>query len=224
MRILVVEDEEKLAESLREGLTAEGYAVDCSYTGTDGLNTLRVGRSEYDLVILDIMLPGIDGLEICRQARTSDIKTPILLLTARDGINDRVLGLDAGADDYLGKPFAFTELLARIRSLLRRPPLSVDPIIIVRDLEMDTAARTVRRAGMDIQLTTKQFALLEYFTRNAGKVLSREDIISHSWDFAFDSYSNLVDAHIKNLRKRIDTNPHDPLFETIRGTGYRLKT
>jgi DNA-binding response OmpR family regulator len=223
MWLLVVVDEEKLANSLKDGLTTEGYAVDCAYTGNDGWNLLNSGSAEYDMAILDVMLPGIDGLEICRQARAAGILLPLLLLTARDGVDDRVFGLDAGADDYLGKPFAFTELLARIRSLLRRPPLSVDPIIRVRNLTLDTASRTVTRGGKEVALTTKQFSLLEYFARNPGRVLSREEIMAHGWDFAFDSFSNLVDAHIKNLRKRIDTNPHDPLFETIRGVGYRLK-
>jgi DNA-binding response OmpR family regulator len=223
MHILIIEDEEKLAESLREGLVMEGYAVDCRFTGTEGWNMLRNGSEEYDLIILDIMLPGMDGLEVCRRMRSKNIKVPVILLTARDGIDDRIIGLDAGADDYLGKPFAFSELLARIRSLLRRPPLSVNPIIQVRDLVVDTATQTVTRSGTKIVLTTKQFSLLEYFARNAGKVLSREDILAHGWDFSFDSFSNLVDAHVKNLRKRIDKDSNDPLFETIRGIGYRLK-
>jgi DNA-binding response OmpR family regulator len=223
MRILVVEDEERLARALKRGLRREGYAVDCLADGTAAELRLRVSHDDYDLVILDLTLPGKDGVDVCRDVRARSISLPVLMLTARDGTEAKVAGIDSGADDYLIKPFDFDELLARLRMLLRRPRQILPPELVVSDLVLDPAGRRVTRAGEEVVLTTKEFALLEFFARNAGQVLSREQILTHVWDEEFDSFSNVVDVHIKNLRGKIDHGRRDSVVETVRGLGYRLK-
>jgi DNA-binding response OmpR family regulator len=223
MRILIVEDEEKLALSLKKGLEKEGYAVDYIMDGEAGERRIVINHKDYDLVILDLMLPGKDGFQICRSVREQQITTPILVLTARDATDDKVAALDAGADDYLVKPFSFEELMARVRALLRRPEQALPNQLVVRDLILDTTTRKVTRKGKELNLTLKEFNLLEYLMRNVDQVLTREQILDHLWDFAFDSFSNVVDVHIKNLRKKIDGNYNEKLLETIRGVGYRIK-
>jgi DNA-binding response OmpR family regulator len=223
MRVLVVEDEEKLARTLQRGLEREGYAVDVVLDGTQALTRLRVNHEDYDLAVLDVMLPGVDGLSVCRRLRADGVALPILMLTARDATADKVAGLDSGADDYLVKPFAFEELVARIRTLLRRPPQVLPPRLQVGDLALEPHSRLVTRGGREISLTTKEFALLEYFMRNAGEVLTREQIMSHAWDFEFDGFSNVVDVHVKNLRAKIDAKGGPKLFHTVRGVGYVLR-
>ncbi|MCL4358449.1 response regulator transcription factor [Patescibacteria group bacterium] len=220
MRILIIEDEEKLAQSLKNGLGKEGYAVDCVFDGETGAKRIEIEGSDYDLIILDLMLPRKNGLEICQEVRQKDINVPILMLT----VEDRVTGLDLGADDYLVKPFAFEELLARIRTLLRRPRNNLLLELKYKDINLNPATRKVYVNNKEIDLTTKEFNLLEYFLRNTGQVLTREDLLNHLWDFNFSSFSNVIDVHMKNLRKKIDNGKKDKLFETIRGVGYRLKT
>jgi DNA-binding response OmpR family regulator len=222
MKLLVVEDEHKIANALKQGLEQESYAVDVAYDGDQGLaNALG---SNYDLILLDRMLPGsIDGLELCRQLRGKNIHTPILMLTAKDGVNDRVSGLDSGADDYLAKPFAFEELLARIRALLRRPQDATSPILKVGDLTLDPADFVVKRAGTEIALSKREFALLEYLMRNPGRILSKQKIIGHVWDFDADILPNTVEVYMGYLRNKID-KPFKGrnLIKTIRGFGYKL--
>lgn len=220
MRVLLVEDEPGIAQFVQQGLAEAGYAVDVAADGHSGLNYALA--AEYDIIVLDIMLPQIDGLQLLRQLRGERIKTPVLLLTARDAVEDRVQGLDAGADEYLSKPFAFTELLARLRALLRRPPLQADTILRVADLEMDVASREVRRAGKQIDLSPREFTLLEYLMRHPQQVLTRDQITEHIWNFDFYSDSNVVDVYIGYLRRKIDRGFDSPLLHTVRGIGYRL--
>jgi two-component system OmpR family response regulator len=222
MRILVVEDAEKLARSLKRGLEAEGYAVDVVLDGLTARRRIIAREDAYDLVVLDVMLPGMDGFALCRELRTRGLATPILMLTARDTTTDKVTGLDSGADDYLVKPFAFEELVARIRTLLRRPGGARPVELVVGDLVLEPAARRVTRAGETIELTTREFALLELLMRNAGTVLSRDTILDHVWDDAFDSFSNVVDVHVRNLRRKIDRGGPS-LIETVRGVGYVVR-
>ncbi len=223
MRLLVVEDEERLASALERGLAREGYAVDVILDGSRALTRLRNTHEEYDLAVLDVMLPGIDGISICRRLREEGVSLPILMLTARDGTADKVLGLNSGADDYLVKPFAFEELLARIRTLLRRPAHVLPPRLEVADLTLEPDSHVVTRAGRQVLLTAKEFALLEYFMRHKGEILSRDRILTHAWDYEFDGFSNVVDVHVKNLRKKIDAAGRPKLFHTVRGVGYVLK-
>jgi DNA-binding response OmpR family regulator len=220
MRVLVVEDEVGIAQFISQGLSEAGYAVDMTNDGQSGLDYALA--AEYDIIVLDIMLPQMDGLQLLRKMRSQGIKTPVLLLTARDGIEDRVKGLDAGADDYLSKPFAFPELLARLRALLRRPNLQQDAILKVGDLEMDVATREVRRAGKTINLSPREFTLLEYFMRHPRQVLSRTQIIEHTWNFDFYENSNVIDVYVGYLRRKIDQGFDKPLLKTVRGVGYRL--
>lgn len=224
MYVLVVEDEVKLAKLIKQVLEDEHYQVDLAHDGDKGLEMALVGS--YDLIILDLMLPGIDGLEICRCLRQERSAIPVLMLTARDAVQDRVLGLDAGADDYLSKPFAFDELLARIRALLRRRINPEDPtnnLLKVADLELDPVRHQVTRQGKRLELTTKEFALLEYLMHNAGQVLTREQIINHVWEYDFDASSNVVDIYIHYLRHKLDDPFPQKLVKTIRGTGYTLR-
>ncbi|HUZ78903.1 MAG TPA: response regulator transcription factor [Chloroflexota bacterium] len=220
MRILVVEDEHKLAGVLRRGLEEHGYAVDLAYDGEDGLALAQI--EPYDLVVLDVMLPRIDGLEVCRRLRAERRNVPVLMLTARDTVDDRVAGLDAGADDYLTKPFAFRELLARVRALLRRDTLSKDPVLRVSDLEVNTVTHQVSRAGRAVELTSKEYALLEYFVRHPNRVLTRTQIAEHVWDYNFVAMSNIVDVYVRYLRRKLGDTRQQPLLRTIRGTGYQL--
>ncbi|MHB1417267.1 MAG: response regulator transcription factor [Chloroflexota bacterium] len=221
MRILVVEDEEQLAGILKRGLQEHGYAVDVVQDGEDGLAMAETG--EHDLVVLDVMLPGLSGFEVARALRARRVNTPILMLTARDSVDDRVTGLDSGADDYLVKPFAFRELVARVRALLRREEKTRDPVLRVADLEVDTVSREVRRAERAVSLTTKEYAVLEYLVRNPNRVLTRTQISEHVWDYDFTAMSNVVDVYIRYLRRKLDDGHQFKLIHTVRGIGYQLK-
>ncbi|HML22892.1 MAG TPA: response regulator transcription factor [Aggregatilinea sp.] len=218
MRILVVEDESSIANFIRQGLSEAGYAVDVASDGQEGLAYALA--AEYDVLVLDIMLPYLDGLEVLRETRRQGLKVPTLMLTARDTVDDRVSGLDAGADDYLVKPFAFPELLARIRALLRRPPLQTGTTLIVGDLEMDTVVHQVRRQTRPIELSPREYAVLEYLMRHPNQVLTRTQIGEHVWNFDFYNESNVVDVYIGYLRRKIDRAGDAPLIHTIRGVGY----
>lgn len=221
MRILIVEDEVKMAKLLKRGLQEEGYAVDLAPTGEEAL--WLATENDYDVVLLDVMLPDIDGFEVCRRLRAAGRWAPVLMLTARDGVDDRVTGLDAGADDYLPKPFSFAELLARIRSLLRRISRQPSTVLRVGDLTLDPATHRVRRAEREVSLTAKEFALLELFMRHPDEVLSRTRIIEHVWDFAYEGDSNVVDVYVRYLREKIDRPFGRSSLETVRGVGYRLR-
>ncbi len=220
VRILLVEDNRRLNNSLKTSLVDDGYAVDSAYDGEDGEEL--AGIYPYDAIVLDIMLPKKDGLEVCRSLRRRRNNTPILLLTARDAIEDRVVGLDSGADDYLVKPFAIEELRARLRALLRREASDKSNVLTVSDLTLDPATHHVERAGRPIELTAKEFALLEYFMRNADRVITREMAESHIWSYDFQATSNVVDVYIRRLRRKIDEPFAVKLLETVRGVGYRL--
>jgi two-component system, OmpR family, response regulator len=222
MRILVVEDELKMASLLRRGLQEEGHAVDVARTGDDALWMAQA--AEYDAIVLDLMLPGVDGLEVCRRIRENDVWAPVLMLTARDAVDDRVAGLDAGADDYLPKPFSFAELLARLRALARRGVASErPPVLEVGDLRLDPATRQAWRGEAEIPLSTKEFALLETFMRRPGQVLSRYQLLEHAWDYAYENRSNVVDVYVRYLREKIDRPFGRDSLETVRGAGYRLR-
>jgi DNA-binding response OmpR family regulator len=222
MRILVVEDERKVAKFIRQGLEEEGHAVEVAADGVTALDLL-LDAPPYDLVVLDLMLPGRDGLGVLRSLRERSIDTPVLVLTARDALPDRVRGLDLGADDYLTKPFAFEEFLARVRALLRRTPARRDPVLRVGDLTLDPATRAVARGRRRITLTTREHALLEYFMRNTGRVLTRPMIAEHVWGLDFDRESNIVDVYVGYLRRKIDGDGEPRLLHTVRGAGYTLK-
>jgi two-component system, OmpR family, copper resistance phosphate regulon response regulator CusR len=221
MRILLVEDNHRLNASLRQSLVEEGYAVDPAYDGQEGEELALI--TPYDVIILDIMLPIKDGLEVCRSLRSRRNNTPILMLTARDTVDDRILGLDSGADDYLIKPFAIGELRARLRALLRRNSSEKTARLIIGDLILDPATHVVERAGHVIELTAKEFTLLEYFMRSADRLVSRQMVENHGWDYDFVSGSNVVDVYIRRLRRKIDDPFEIKLFETVRGAGYRLR-
>ncbi len=221
MRVLIVEDDEKLAGVLKKGLEEEQYAVDVSHDGIDGAHWAV--ENPYDVIILDVMLPQKDGVRICREVREAGIHTPILMLTARDGMEDKIKGLDAGADDYITKPFSFEELLARIRALLRRSQYYRGKSLMVGDLMRDPSSRKVTRAGREISLTGKEYALLEYLMRNARRVLTETQIIEHVWDMNHDSMANTVHVYIHHLRNKIDRGFENKLLHTIRGMGFVLK-
>jgi DNA-binding response OmpR family regulator len=221
MRILIVEDDRTLADVLSRGLREEGYAVDTASDGQAGLQLAEL--DPYDGVVLDVMLPKVNGYEVCRRLRASGNRVPVLMLTARDAVDDRVTGLDSGADDYLVKPFAFRELLARLRALLRREALSKDPTIHVGDLELNTATRTVRRGGRSVELTAKEYAILEYFMRNPNRVLTRTQIAEHTWDAGFVALSNVVDVYVRTLRRKLGDEQEPRLLRTVRGVGYQLR-
>ena len=219
-QILVVEDEVKIANLLQRGLREEGYAVDLAHDGRAGLE--RALSGSYELIVLDIGLPELDGMEVCRELRAHGRLTPVIFLTARDSVSDKVKGLDLGADDYLTKPFAFEELLARVRSLLRKAQQKVDTRLRIADLVLDTKTRRVERAGQNIDLSTKEFALLQYLMENSGTVLSRMDISEKVWDIHFDTTTNVIDVHINRLRKKVDHDFPQKLIQTVRGAGYTL--
>lgn len=221
MRILVVEDETTLANTLARCLREEGYATDIAYNGEEGIAFAET--VDYDLIILDLMLPRLDGMEVIRRLRNERINTPVLMLTARDTVADKVRGLDAGADDYLTKPFALAELLARVRALLRRESASKNTVLQVGDLVMDTVSRRVRRGEREINLTNKEYAMLEYLMRNPDRVLTRTQIAEHVWDYDFSGMSNIVDVYIRYLRRKIDDNFEPKLLHTVRGSGYCLR-
>lgn len=222
MRILIVEDEHKIANSIKKGLEQESYAVDVTYTGDGGYDL--AATEEYDLIVLDRLLPGMDGLDICRKLRENQIHTPVLLLTAKGQVEDRVEGLNAGADDYLVKPFAFEELLARIRALTRRPKHNVGSVLKVADLTLNTLNFEVKRENRKIQLSNREFALLEYLMRHPQQVLTKEQIIGHVWNYDADILPNTVEVYIGYLRNKIDKPfiGKPPLIHTVRGFGYRI--
>jgi DNA-binding response OmpR family regulator len=220
MKILVVEDNKKLAENLKQGLTQEGYAVDVIDEGPAAERRILINRDEYDLVVLDRMLPGKDGVSICNYWRENGVVIPVLMLTALDTTDDKIGGLNSGADDYLAKPFAFKELLARIHALLRRPKNSFPDILTFKDISIDTNSRVVTYKNKPVFLTLKEFMVLEHLMRNLNKVVTRDELYSHSWDFADSSFSNTVDVHIKNLRKKIYDN--GKTIQTVRGVGYKM--
>ncbi len=222
MRILVVEDEPKVASFIRRALEEESYAVDVCADGQKGLDWAQ--SVDYDLIILDLMLPGIPGLELLKQIRKGGVKTPVVILTARSEVDQRVKGLDAGADDYLTKPFAIEELLARARALLRRAGGAPTGILQVDDLILNPVTREVTRGGQRIDLTTKEYALLEYLMRNAGRVLTRPMITEHVWDLDFDTFTNVIDVYISYLRNKIDRGREHSLIQTVRGSGYVMRS
>jgi len=221
MRILVVDDDRRLCSVIKRGLLEETYAVDVAYDGEEGEYLGEV--NPYDLIILDIMMPKKDGIEMCRELRSKRVNTPILMLTARDAVEDRVRGLDAGADDYMVKPFSFNELLARVRALLRREAITKSPEIKLGNLVLNTLTREVRRGDRLIELTTKEYVILEYFMRHPNVVVTRTMLEEHAWDYDFDSLSNLIDVYIRRLRRKLDDNENESVLQTVRGAGYRLK-
>ncbi len=224
MRILIVEDNEKLASAIKRGLEQEGYAADYIMDGESGERRITAGIHDYDLVVLDIMLPGRDGITVCKNWRAEGITVPVLMLTAKDTTGDKIAGLDCGADDYMIKPFSFDELTARVRALLRRPKDALPIELTVQDISLNTATRKVIRAKKEIPLTLKEFMVLEYMMRRPNQVITRDELYDHAWDFAANALSNTVDVHIKNLRKKLnDKKRHEELLETIRGVGYRFK-
>ena len=221
MRLLVIEDEHRIAQALKEGLEQESYAVDVCHDGEDGYNT--ASADEYDLIILDVMLPGMDGIEVCRKLRAEGNHTPILMLTAKDQNHDIVHGLDAGADDYLPKPFSFEVLLARVRALMRRPNESIGEILKVGKLTLNTNTHEVKRSGQSIKLSSKEYSLLEYMLRNKGQVLSKNNIMSHVWDFDANILPNTVEVFVTYVRAKVDKPFKDAeLIQTVRGFGYKI--
>lgn len=222
MRLLLVEDDARIARFVAKGLREQAYAVDVAGTGDEALYQAAVNA--YDLIILDVMIPGRDGFAVCRELRKSGQRMPILMLTARDGVEDRIAGLDHGADDYLTKPFEFRELLARLRALMRRSGELRPAKIAVADLVLDTGAQSAMRAGRTVTLTAKEYALLEYLARNAGRVVGRAEIAEHVWDETFDPFSNLIEVYINRVRRKIDADSSKPLLQTRRGAGYVLGT
>ena len=220
MRILLVEDDKKASRVLKKGLEEEGFVVDPALSGDEGEYLAAI--NEYDLIVLDWLLPGKEGIQVCRDLRTRGLSTPILMLTAKDALGDRVAGLNTGADDYLTKPFAFSELLARIRALLRRAASVRPPLLRVADLSLDPMSHRVMRGGVAVNLTAKEFAILEFLMRHAGDVVSRTRLGEHVWEAEHDTLTNLVDVHVSHLRKKIDQHAAAPLIHTVRGRGYRL--
>ena len=221
VRVLVVEDEVKLAGLIRKALREQGMLADVAVTGEDAL--WMAAATSYDVVILDVNLPGIDGFEVARRLRADGIRTPMLMLTARDAVDDRITGLDTGADDYMVKPFDFGELFARVRALARRGPVERAPVLVVGDLSLDPATRTARRGGVEIPLSTKEFQLLEVFMRRPGRVLSRYDLLEGAWEMGYENRSNVVDVYVRYLRDKIDRPFGVESIETVRGAGYRLR-
>ena len=221
MRVLVVEDEPRMAALIRRGLVAEGFATDVTQHGREAL--WLVQAHEYDVVLLDVMLPDLDGFEVCRLLREQGVRSPVLMLTARDSVADRVAGLDSGADDYLVKPFAFAELLARLRALARRGEVERSPLLAVGDLTLDPATREVQRGDVPIELSAKEFSVLETFMRRAGEVVTRLHVLEHAWDLAYENRSNVIDVYVRRLRRKIDEPFGRHSLETVRGVGYRLR-
>jgi len=221
VRVLVVEDEVKMAGLIRRGLLEEGYAADVASKGEDAV--WMAGATDYDAIILDVLLPGIDGFEVCRRLRKDGVWSPVLMLTARDAVEDRIAGLDTGADDYLTKPFSFAELLARLRALTRRGPIEQPLLIELGELRIDPRSRQAWRGEREIELSTKEFALLETLMRRPGQVVSRFDLLEHAWDYSYENRSNIIDVYIRYLRKKIDHPFGVRSIETVRGAGYRLR-
>jgi two-component system OmpR family response regulator len=221
MRVLIVEDELRMASLIRRGLVSEGLAADVTARGSEALWLAQAHA--YDVVVLDVMLPDLNGFDVCRRLRDAGIWSPVLMLTARDSVEDRVQGLDSGADDYLVKPFAFAELLARLRALARRGENERPPILAVDDLQLDPATREVTRGSTPISLSAKEFALLETLMRHPGHVLSRLHLLEHAWDFAYENRSNVIDVYVRRLRRKIDEPFGRESIETVRGVGYRIR-
>jgi DNA-binding response OmpR family regulator len=221
MKILIIEDNLNLAKALQRGLQQEGYLAEFLSDGKEGRERIQVNHNEYDLIILDRMLPSEDGVKICQQWRANGLSIPVLMLTAKDTTEDKIIGLDAGADDYLVKPFALNELLARLRALLRRPAQTMPDQLKIKDLTLDPQTRTVTKGQKKIILTLKEFMILEYLMRHPNQVVTREELYDHAWDFADNPFSNTIDVHLKNLRKKIDYR-NEKLLQTIRGIGYRI--
>lgn len=221
MRVLVVEDDVKMAGLIRRGLHEEGYAADVAGVGEDAI--WMANSTDYDAIVLDVMLPGIDGFQVCRQLRSDGVWSPVMMLTARDAVEDRVEGLDAGADDYLPKPFSFAELLARLRALVRRGPGERPAVLEVGPLRLDPSTHETWRGKTRIELSKKEFALLEIFMRRPGRVLSRFDLLEHAWDYSYENRSNIVDVYVRYLREKIDRPFGAKSIETVRGAGYRLR-
>jgi two-component system OmpR family response regulator len=221
MRVLIVEDEVKMAGLIRRGLREEGAAVDIAAKGEDAL--WMTAATAYDAIVLDVMLPGLDGFETCRRLRDDGIWAPVLMLTARDAVEDRVAGLDGGADDYLTKPFSFAELLARLRALVRRGPVERPTVLEVGDLRLDPATQQVWRGETEVALSQKEFALLETFMRRPGEVLSRYQLLEHAWDYEYENRSNVIDVYVRYLREKVDRPFGSESIETVRGSGYRLR-
>jgi DNA-binding response OmpR family regulator len=220
MRVLLVEDDARIARFVAKGLREQSYAVDVAANGEEALYQAEI--NSYDLFILDVMIPGMDGFTLCSKIREAGIRAPLLMLTARDAVDDRITGLDHGADDYLTKPFEFGELLARLRALLRRSNELRPPLITIEDLVLDTQGQRVSRAGRSVVVTTKEYALLEFLARNTGRVIGRAEIAEHVWDESFDPFSNLIEVYVNRLRKKIDFPGTEPLIHTRRGAGYFL--
>jgi two-component system copper resistance phosphate regulon response regulator CusR len=220
MRVFLVEDDKRIANFVAKGLRENSYAVDVATDGKDAAYQASV--SDYDVIVLDVMLPGKDGFEICRELRKQNNNTPVLMLTAKDAVEDKIAGLDTGADDYLTKPFEFGELLARLRALMRRKDIVRASKIVIEDLEIDTISQRVKRGGNEISLTAKEYALLEYLAREKGKVVGRAEIAEHVWDENFDAFSNLIDVYVKRLRSKMDEGFDTQLIQTRRGAGYVL--
>ena len=223
MKILIVDDDEKLADTLAHGLRLKGYAVDVLYDGKSALTRISVHSKDYDLVILDLMLPFVSGDEICKTVRARGVTVPILILTARHEVENKVDLLLSGADDYMVKPFSFEELAARVQVILRRPPETVQQKVSIGGVELNATLRTATNKGAPLSLTLKEFSILEYLMRHPNEVVNREDLLSHLWDYNYDSFSNVVDVHVKNLRKKLDTKNSPSILETVRGVGYRLR-
>jgi two-component system OmpR family response regulator len=221
MRVLVIEDEVKMAALIRRGLRGDGMAADVAIKGEDAM--WMAGATDYDAIVLDLMLPGMDGFEVCRRLRGDGVWTPILMLTARDAVEDRVTGLDGGADDYLTKPFSFAELSARLRALVRRGPVERPAVLEAGDLHLDPASRRVWRDSAEISLSTKEYALLETFMRRPGEVLDRFQLLEHAWDNEYENRSNIVDVYVRYLRQKVDRPFGVESIETVRGAGYRLR-
>jgi two-component system, OmpR family, response regulator len=221
MRVLIVEDEPKMAALIRRGLTDEGYSADIAGTGDDAI--WMAEATDYDAIVLDVLLPGRNGFEVCRELRKAGMWSPVLMLTARDSVEDRVAGLDAGADDYLTKPFSFAELLARLRALSRRPAVERPTVLEVGDLRLDPATQRSWRGDAELQLSTKEFRMLEAFMRRPGHVLSRLYLLEHCWDYGYENRSNVVDVYVRYLREKVDRPFDRDSIETVRGAGYRLR-
>lgn len=220
MRILLVEDDRKAARVLKKGLEEEGFVVDAALSGDEGEYLASI--NDYDLIVLDWLLPGKEGIQVCRELRARGLSAPILMLTAKDAVSDRITGLNTGADDYLTKPFAFAELIARIRALLRRTRTARPPVLRVEDLTLDPVSHRVARGGVSVNLTVREYAILEFLMRHAGEVVTRTQLGEHIWEEEHDTLTNLVDVHVSHLRKKIDRGASVPLIHTVRGRGYRL--
>lgn len=222
MHILVVEDQKNIADLIKDGLEAEGFAVDCVHDGETAQKKIELNHNDYDLILMDLMLPKMSGMEVCKNIRQKKISTPLIMLTAKDGAEDIINGLNIGADDYLIKPFSFDVLVARIRAILRRPKLMIPEELKIKGIQLSSTTKKVFKYNKEVKLTLKEFTLLEYLMRHPNQVVNREQILSNVWDFSFDSFSNVVDVHVTNLRKKLEDRGE--ILETVRGSGYRFNS